>query len=350
MSTTATATRSTRRHWWTGAIRSRWSLFTATARARLTSSRRRSRTRLWRLRRAAVISVCNPLARGQACQAAARARKWCIGRRGSRGRTTPSATTSRPTPPLSTAYLQRGRLPSTTTTSSRWDTWLLPRVDGQFTGTTDEIFQWAACKWGLSDDVLRAIAVRESTWYQYLTYPSAGCYWLRGCGDAFSSITTNSITYCNGIAASGGHDYQIDPVTSVGGYPYRPTTGLCPTTFSILGIMSWDDPAWQGPYPAYAGNQNGTFPFTRDSTAAAADYWGAWMRGCYEGWITWMNPTGGDIWGCAGAWYSGDWYSTGAASYITQVQYEDTNLTWLTASFDDSTQQYQCDPQYGCPS
>src|SRR5262245_44961917 len=24
-----------------------------------------------------------------------------------------------------------------------WDSWLLPRVDGQFTGTTDEIIQWA---------------------------------------------------------------------------------------------------------------------------------------------------------------------------------------------------------------
>src|SRR5580765_814833 len=43
----------------------------------------------------------------------------------------------------------------------RWDNWLLPRVDGQFTGTTDEIFQWGACKWGLRDDLVRAIAVRE---------------------------------------------------------------------------------------------------------------------------------------------------------------------------------------------
>ena len=53
-----------------------------------------------------------------------------------------------------------------------WDSWLLPRVDGQFTGTTDEIFQWGACKWGLPDDLLRALAVRESTWYQYEIYPS----------------------------------------------------------------------------------------------------------------------------------------------------------------------------------
>jgi hypothetical protein len=32
------------------------------------------------------------------------------------------------------------------------------------------------------------------------------------------------------------------------------------------------------------------------------------------------------------------------------VQTEDNNHTWLTSSFDDSQQQYSCDPKYGCPS
>lgn len=226
----------------------------------------------------------------------------------------------------------------------------MPRVDGQFTGTTDEILQWAACKWGLPDNLIRADAVTESTWFQYLNYATAGCYWQRGCGDSFSSATTDSTTYCNGIAVTGGHDYQTDPATAAGGYPYAAGTGLCPKTFSILGIMSWDNPAWETPFPAYQGNQNGTFPFTRDSTAAAADYWGAWVRGCYEGWITWLNPVGGDIWGCLGAWYSGDWHSAAADGYISEVQSYENNATWLLASFDDSTQQYGCDPAYGCPT
>ena len=34
-----------------------------------------------------------------------------------------------------------------------------PRITGNFTGTTDEIIQWAACKWGWSDNVVRAQAV-----------------------------------------------------------------------------------------------------------------------------------------------------------------------------------------------
>jgi hypothetical protein len=252
---------------------------------------------------------------------------------------------------------------------SRWDSWLLPRVDGQFTGTTDEILQWAACKWGLPDDLLRADAVVESTWFQYLHFPndaSAGggggsCYWNRGCADAFSSPTADSATYCRGIATqeltSGTvHDYQRDPVTASGGYPFTPRAGMCPKTFSILGIMSWDNPAWEAPYPAYPGDQNGTFPFTRDSTAAAADYWGAYMRGCYEGWESWLKNTGtgtyapGDIWGCIGSWYSGAWHDSAAETYISHVQAEENNHTWLTSAFDDSQQQYACDPTYGCPS
>lgn len=251
----------------------------------------------------------------------------------------------------------------------RWDTELLPRVDGQFTGTTDEILQWAACKWGLPDNLIRADADIESTWFQYLHFPGdasngsgggGSCYWNRGCSDAFASPTSATTAYCNGIAnagvvASDVHDYQQDVVTAVAGYPYAPRSGLCPKTFSILGVMSWDDPAWEAPYSAWPGDQNGTFPYTRDSTAAAADYWGAFMRGCYEGWEWWLKQTGtgtyaaGDIWGCIGAWYSGAWHSTAANAYIAKVQKAESNLIWLTPSFDESRQQYECDPVYGCP-
>ena len=40
------------------------------------------------------------------------------------------------------------------------------RVDGDFTGTTDEIIQWASCKWGFPTDLSRAQAVVETTWEQ----------------------------------------------------------------------------------------------------------------------------------------------------------------------------------------
>ena len=41
-----------------------------------------------------------------------------------------------------------------------------PRATGNFTGTTDEIIQWAACKWGFDEDTLRAQVVKESYWTQ----------------------------------------------------------------------------------------------------------------------------------------------------------------------------------------
>ena len=40
------------------------------------------------------------------------------------------------------------------------------RVTGDFTGTTDEILQWAACKWGIDEDMVRAQIAKESWWHQ----------------------------------------------------------------------------------------------------------------------------------------------------------------------------------------
>jgi hypothetical protein len=220
----------------------------------------------------------------------------------------------------------------------RWDSWLLPRVDGQFTGTTDEIFQWAACKWGLPDNLLRGIAVRESTWYQGLHYVNASCLTYFGCGDRFAVATAASRVYCDAIAKY-GPDYQLYYGSDNRG------RGLCPRTFSIVGVMSWQDPAWG----AYPDNQNGTFPFNRDSTAFAVDYLGAQLRGCYEGWEFWLKHgyRPGDIWGCVGAWYAGNWHSAAADGYALRVRTEIKNATWLKARF--AVVQYVCDPVKGCP-
>jgi hypothetical protein len=37
-------------------------------------------------------------------------------------------------------------------------------VSGRFTGTTDEVIQWSARKWGFKPDLLRAVATVESWW------------------------------------------------------------------------------------------------------------------------------------------------------------------------------------------
>ena len=115
--------------------------------------------------------------------------------------------------------------------------------------------------------------------------------------------------------------------------------------------MAWADPGWVAPAPAYPGKQYGSFPFSRDSTAFAADYVGSYLRGCYNGWIHWLHPNSGDLWGCVGSWYAGDWHSSAADGYASRVQSEISNATWLTPTFADGRgNQYQCDPIKGCPA
>jgi hypothetical protein len=220
---------------------------------------------------------------------------------------------------------------------ARWDSWLLARVDGQFSGTTDEIFQWAACKWGLGDDLLRAIAVAESTWYQYLTYPSGRPVPDYGSGDVFSAPSAASAGYC-GFVARFGYDYQQD----LG-------SGICPQTFSVVGLKSWQDPAWG----AWPDNQNGTFPFNRNSTAFAVDYLGGELRGCYEGWEWWLGTSGtrsygaGDLWGCVGSWYGGAWHTSDAEGYIDQVRRFLQSRPWLDPGWPNDKP--PCSGRYGCP-
>ena len=176
----------------------------------------------------------------------------------------------------------------------RWNKYILRRVTGHFTGTTDQIFQWAAAKWGLPDNLLRTIAYMESNWHQ-----------------------------------SNYGDYVHNRAQCLPGYGRLP----CPVTFGIVGTKSTSWP--------------GVFPWNRDSTAAAVDVLGGWLRGCYEGWVWWLRQHGnrsrgvyhaGDLWGCAGAWYSGNWHDGpatghGGQSYSQRAQYWFKERPWLRPHF-----------------
>src|SRR5205085_9034755 len=111
--------------------------------------------------------------------------------------------------------------PGTLAYDPRWNRYVLDRITGQFSGTTDEILQWAAAKWGLPDNLVRAVAVVESHWRQ----------------------------------ANYG-----DYVANAAQCPARPPTLPCPVSFGIVGAKST---SWAG-----------LFPRNRDSTAAAADVLG----------------------------------------------------------------------------
>jgi hypothetical protein len=171
--------------------------------------------------------------------------------------------------------------------TSAWQTADRPRITGNFTGTTDEIIQWVACKWGWSDNVVRAQAVIESHWHQ----STRGDYESR----------------------SGGHcvfDSTADP---------------CPTSFGIIQVR-W----YFHPEVSNSAASNSSYPAIRTSTAFNLDLELAEMRGCYDGRSTYLGNTRGDLWGCLGVWFSGAWHSSGGDNYASKVQQALAAKDWLT--------------------
>ena len=154
------------------------------------------------------------------------------------------------------------------------------RVTGDFTGTTDEIFQWGACKWGFDEDTVRAQAVMESRWNQLVL------------GD------------CDGVTVAETHGCQSVGILQVKGANIPPT------------------------HP-------GTWPYARQSTAFNVDYTLAVRRACFEGKETWLGNGyyAGDLWGCIGRWFSGDWYGEGSLKYIAGVKSYLANKVWLGLEF-----------------
>ncbi len=158
-----------------------------------------------------------------------------------------------------------------------------PRVDGDFTGTTEEIIQWAACKWGIDEDIARAQVVRESWWHQ----------------DAQGDLTNDSSS-C---------------------HPAFRHLSPCPESIGLMQVR----------YLYHGAAMD-------DSIASSAynlDYAYAVWRACYEGELTWLGGSygAGDVWGCLGVWFAGRWYANGASTYIAEVQTIMSDRTWETPVF-----------------
>jgi len=154
------------------------------------------------------------------------------------------------------------------------------RVTGNFTGTTDQILRWGACKWGFDENTVRAQAVVESSWRQ------------------------STLGDCSGKT--------------------QPETNGC-ASVGILQIKGANIPA----------THPGTWPAAWTSTAFNVDYTLAVRRLCYEGKETWLRSgtngyAAGDLWGCIGRWYSGGWHDAGANKYIQKVQSTLAARTWTT--------------------
>jgi autotransporter family porin len=167
------------------------------------------------------------------------------------------------------------------------------RVDGQFTGTTREILRWAACKWGVDEDLVLAQAAVESWWRQ----------------DTLGDWTTDA------SRCAPGRGLGVDG-----------KAGQCPESFGIV----------QNRYPY----EKSGWPGIASSTAMNADLAYAIWRVCFEGYESWLNTVdrgrdyaAGDAWGCVGRWFSGRWHTAPGDQYVTKVRgYLDQRI-WDTANF-----------------
>ena len=162
-------------------------------------------------------------------------------------------------------------------------------ITGNFTGTTDEILQWVACKWGVDENIVKAEAIVES-------------YWVQSTNGA---PTTNQ---------------ALCPPNTWDGKQCHQYYGLLQLTYTY----------W-----------NSAWPMMRDDTAFSAEYIYGIVRNCYEGRASFVATTlpgypayhAGDIWGCIGSWYSGQWYSQNSLDYITSVKQNFANKIWLKPGF-----------------
>ena len=143
------------------------------------------------------------------------------------------------------------------------------RVTGAYRGTTDEIIQWGAYKWGFSPDVFRAVAVIESWW-------------------KMSSV------------GDGGQSYGLMQVKR-GPHCCFPATKRS-TAFNVDYYGAW--------------------------LRATYDGRRRWLNSVERG----ERYQSGDLWDSVGTWYSGRWH-LGSGEYISRVQDAIRQHVWRRAGF-----------------
>jgi hypothetical protein len=148
-------------------------------------------------------------------------------------------------------------------------------VTGHFTGTTDEVIQWAARKWGLKPDLLRAVATVES-WWRMATVGDNG--------DSFGLFQVRRPFHCTEPVCE---QFRDDAALNADYYG-----GILRSYYD--GKQRWLDTV---------SGENGK-PYRR-----------------------------GDLWASVGAWFSGRWWNAAARGYVREVKRRLKARTWRTRDF-----------------
>jgi len=167
-------------------------------------------------------------------------------------------------------------------------------LDGMSSPSTDDLIQWAAHKWGIPEDWLRAQYVQESWWYQSALGDRASVAntWYGLYPPLAQILGTSEVYESMGIA-------QVR---------WRPDNSL--------GI--------------------GTEPLRWKSTAFNVDFQAATVRFYYDGYCNWCTSgySSGQQWDSIGAWFEPyPWNNSGQQSYIDSVQNILSERTWEQAGF-----------------
>ena len=160
--------------------------------------------------------------------------------------------------------------------------------------STDDLIQWAAHKWGIPEDWIRAQMARESRWRQ---------------ADPGDRSAVSSAWYSQ--------------------YPAQARVAGTSDVWESMGISQVK---WRPDGSVDAGTE----PLRWESTAFALDFYAAVIRYFYDGSCDWCGPgySAGQEWNSIGAWYEPlPWGNPLARAYVKSVQSELASRAWATPGF-----------------
>ncbi len=148
----------------------------------------------------------------------------------------------------------------------------LDRIDGHYRGSTNQIITWAAYKWGLNPDLLRAVAAVESWWHMYTV------------GD-------------------GGHAFGLFQID---------------VRYHANQALATDDTAFNADY----------YGAIIRSYYDGAQTWLNTVSG------NGRRYSAHDLWDSIGYWAAGRWDVSSGWSYVSQVKSDLAQQVWLQPNFD----------------
>jgi hypothetical protein len=208
-------------------------------------------------------------------------------------------------------------------------------VDGQYTGTTEMIIRWAACKWGMDEDMIRAQATAEhGTWIQW----NAGGDERKSMNQcqAGNNLDHNSTNLWGYLISNGC--YQSWSIWQTKVIYSSPNIGAWTTWSAINESTAFAvDYRYASQRSCMNGDQSGYFNDKKTGSAYLADVANAKNDPNVESPHRFWNPVTAAYatnleyvaFACMGSHYSGSWMDSEARVYLNSVLTHWKKKDWL---------------------